>query len=239
MASRALASDPLAGLPFFGRWQTHVPGSNDLLGNLFQDTSFVTPTTIAGNPIGGFRSILGVSTDLTQGLTDNKTTLDFDSGVPVVDCAPATAQFFNVPDTSGLTEGEFFLLWKNNVTNDGSNMMHLGTGQNSFLPFSVNGLTYDSFGTDTRKDAISITYPGGYNIYNSSSKAGEWRNALNGVEQFTAGTNTVAFPSDGTFGCANMDWAGGGKVIAVFIFSQVLTDPQRALVNSYLNDLKP
>jgi len=236
-SQREWGGDPLGMLPWWSRWQTHS-GNKALMGNLFQDFAFNTPASIAGNSIGGVRSVLGAVGDMTQSASLSQASLLFDSECPVIDFDGASGNWFNLPDMSSLTQGELFLLWKNSSNGDGSNIMHLGTGTNSYLPFGSNGQTYDSFGTDARKDNISIGYTSGYNIYNASSKVGEWRNALNGIEQFSTSSSSVGFPSDPFFGCKNTDWPGG-QLIAIFIFSAVLTTDQRKAVNDYLTSLQP
>lgn len=236
-------SDPLAGFPFLARWQTHVPGDNALLGNLFQDSGLTTPVTTAGDPVGGFESVLGITANMLQTTNLLRPALAFDTLVPCVSFN-GSVSFTTLPDLTVLTEGEIFVLFKPLNTADGNllySMSGLGADPATYLPFSGDGKFYDSFGTTVRKDAITASVTSGWNIYNASSKNGEWRNALNGVELFSTATNTASWANaaNPVFGGVGATFWTGGKVIAVFLFNAVLTIPQRAAVNAYLASLHP
>jgi hypothetical protein len=243
MASRVLVTDPLAGLPFFGRWQTHVPGSNALMGNLFQDTALTIPAALAGEFVNGIEGAMGVTGNMIQGDGLTQEVLGFDSGIPYIGF-PGDG-YYNLPSQASLSEGELFMLAMHTTASGGQTIYSLAASiaddVNSYIPNGIGGQIFDSFGTTIRKNGIANSISQNtWFIYNSSSKNGEWRNAVDGVELFSTASNTSGFASSPIFGTSSTGsrWPGG-RLIALFIFSQVLTAPQRDLVNSYLESLKP
>jgi hypothetical protein len=234
------AGDPLASLPWWGRWQTHT-GNKALLGNLFQDDGLTTPAASDGDAVGGVSSVLGVSGAMTQSTGANKGALHFDSGFPCI--TSGGSAWFSMPDMSALTAAELFLLFLNSTTGDGGAIYGMAAASvndpATYIPFSGDSNIYDSFGTTVRKDAISASVLAGWNVYNVSSANGAWRNALNGVELFSTSTNTAGFRSNSFFWQNPSGIYSGGKMIAVFLFNQVLTTDQRAAVNTYLATLHP
>lgn len=79
-----VSPDPLAGIPFSIRLQTHVPGSNTPLG-LFQDVACTMPATQDGDPIAAWKDVLSNSGLIaTQSDTQKQPILFFDNGVPSV-----------------------------------------------------------------------------------------------------------------------------------------------------------
>lgn len=76
------AGDPLAGISFLIRLQTHN-GNNVPLG-LYQDSACTTPATADGDPIGGWRDELGTSGLVATSSGTARPLLKFVSGVPVV-----------------------------------------------------------------------------------------------------------------------------------------------------------
>lgn len=227
--------DPLAGLPFFARWQTHT-GNNTLLGNLFQDATKLIPAVNSGDLVSDVASVLGTTGDLNQPTLLNAGTLAFDGSTPHI--SSAGSSFFVAPDMSGLTQGEIFVLVKHATPSVGDFLFQMSGTDNSFIPNSGDGEVYDSFGSSVRHNAIAASFGSGWNVYNASSQAGLWRNALNGTELFSTATNTFGFTAPFYVWQTSMGhYYPGGGMIAMFIFRQVLTAPQRALVNAYLAGL--
>jgi hypothetical protein len=235
-------NDELLDLTFELRLQTYCLSSMSPIG-LWQDSGHATPSKNAGDFVHYWGDNIGTS--VKQAIqTDNTYTpvLQFDvNGIPYLNFSNA---YFTLPDASSLSQGEMFLLYRNNTPTDGNTIYSMSDpahadDPNTYLPFTGGGV-YDSFGSTTRKNSIPANFYSGYNLYNVSSKNGEWRNALNGVELFSTGTNTVNFSPQPAYGAvtSGAKWSGGG-VVAIFLFSTVLNAATRLRVYKYLSKLKP
>lgn len=76
--------DPLAGLNWAARLQTHIPGSNTPLG-LYQDVACTIPCTMDGDPVAAWRDELSASAVIaTQSNSQLQPLLVFDTGIPTI-----------------------------------------------------------------------------------------------------------------------------------------------------------
>jgi|GEM_PF-4304459 len=159
------------------------------------------------------------------------------NGHPVVRFSANSSQLLTLPNfMSGATEGEMFIVLKAEVelpTNYPS-PWRLGTpGSGASYPF-VDGHLIDEFGTNTAKDAGDPTTPfAQYNLYNPSSKAGDWKARFNGVVFYQTNSNVVAFRPDPVLGRGLATW--GGDIAEIIIYDRVLTAQERETVSNYLN----
>lgn len=113
------------------------------------------------------------------------------------------------------------------------------SGTATHCPENNNGI-YDDFGSNTRYTCGTYPTPTVFlnpTIYNASSATNSWRNAINGKEFFSSGTNTVAFRSTAQL----LNWFYStfnvyitGKFYEFMMFNRVLTIIERSIVTSYL-----
>lgn len=149
--------------------------------------------------------------------------------------------YFDVPNfMTGFTAGECFVVVKVNTDPPGaaarSGLDKIGSTANvTLFPFTDGGV-YDSFGTDTRKTTGNPT-PALTNflIYDRISASGEFTTIINGTQQFTTGTNTVAWTTAPQIGGGST--AGSfldGAMCAWILYSRKLSTTERNLVKTYL-----
>lgn len=156
---------------------------------------------------------------------------------------PANADHFNtLPNLSALTAGEMFVAFKKNenVASTGINAgmwsfgTHIWAGS---IPW-YNGLIYDDFGTNVRKDFITYRQNLMSNsLYNSTSISGEWQNRLNGIQLSSTRTNTVSFRSTPLLGKSHHGHLYfNGNIGEVLLYNTKLSTTNRQLVHKYLGD---
>lgn len=114
-----------------------------------------------------------------------------------------------------------------------------GTGQEDYCPNFADGAIYQGALSTARK-STAVTKGSGYfqtpRIVAVYSAASDWKLSLNGVQQYSTGTNTfassggVAIGGDATVSAARLK----GKIAELIIASPALTSTQRAKVHSYL-----
>jgi hypothetical protein len=139
-------------------------------------------------------------------------------------------------------EAEMFVVFKNADANTGGAVTsrgawHLGTAGSSFLLW-VDGLIYEGFGTNSRKNSIS---PGGdlssaFHVYDVWSKTNDYGILLDNSSLFSTSTNTVAFNTTSLkFGHDDSgfdDFSAWVSEIIIFPFKLGSTD--RGLMYTYL-----
>lgn len=190
-----------------------------------------------GDPVSTWTDFSGNGNNATSIITFRPTfTTGGLNGLPVVNFSGAN--LMNFPNLSAMTAAAGFIVYKNATNGDGNRLWELSSSLNpvTYAPFSGNGLLYDSFFTDTRKDAITASdLASGWNILEPASSNSVWEAYVNGVQVYTTASNTVAAPSAGIFGGASgaAGWSGGD--IAEFIlYDSVLSSGNRIQVESYL-----
>lgn len=150
-------------------------------------------------------------------------------------------QYYNLPDLSALTSGEFHIVFR--TDNDPpadfahSGAWRLGTaGFNTHMP-EPGGSPKDDFGTVDRKNpgAFGAGFlSSAYRIYGASSIPSLWHDYISGVIHSGDTLNTVAFPSAPTLGKSISAFYLDGRIASFLLYDHKLTDPERAGLVSYL-----
>jgi hypothetical protein len=149
--------------------------------------------------------------------------------------------YLSLPNfASSFTQGEVFVVLKSTGTLVDVNALWM-IGDDSIWNPSMypasDGTIYENFGTRNQKPTGQPSLPlNQFNLYNVSSKTGEFVTRLNGREHFRTSSNTVFFPSapllgGGVYGRHRF----GGDVAELLIFSRVLSQDERNSVELYLN----
>lgn len=156
--------------------------------------------------------------------------------LPVVRLGADSNDHFTLPSMSGFSAGTIFIVQK--ITDTTTNGAHrFGTGTSGHYPFSTDGLIYDEFGTNTRKESLSsyISIANKWHVLHAYSASSNWGLFQNGVRVHTTATNTVSFssaPLIGTNGAGNFmktDIAG------IYIYSNKMTDARIEQNLAYIN----
>lgn len=142
------------------------------------------------------------------------------------------------PSFSGLTDGECFLVGKND--NDpgvgyADSLWKFGTSvSNEHFTYSGDGKAYLGWGSDTRKSCgdpgPSLTNPWMLNVISTSS---EWTANLNNAGFYSTGTNTVAWSSTSYLGSDNSRYFQG-HLAEYIMFNAKLSSGERSDVQTYL-----
>lgn len=161
------------------------------------------------------------------------------NGKPVVRFYGSSQTYFTFPNfASGFTAGEVFIVVKTTSDPGASNggLWHFSSDAGNTHYCYADGMIYDNFGTDSRKNTVNPTPSlASWNIYNVSSGAGNWTSRLNGTVIYVTGSNTVAFGTSPKLG----ESVGGGTdltgdVAEFILYNSVLDTTTRASVVSYL-----
>lgn len=234
--------DPLAGISFIFRLQTHLPGSNSPLG-LFQDTACTIPATQDGDPIAAWKDVLSTGLVISQSDVQKQPILFFDNGIPTV-LPDGVDDNFPLPDLSALLNGELTIAFQRSGSSAFGvyNFEGDASSDNAIaLPDAGIPGAYDPFGLATARPFFSATAfsASGWHTYNVSVNASVWRNSVDGSEITTSAGNAVQFPA--TKGAIFKDRGGnffGGNCVSV-IFGNELSTANRSLVISYTQSLLP
>lgn len=110
-----------------------------------------------------------------------------------------------------------------------------GSASNSHFPW-VDGIVYDAWGTDVRKDTVNptpaLTSP---RLYNVRSASGAWSNHLDGTQLFSTATNTVSFGSaDMWIGQSQGTYYLNGDIAEVIMYDNVIAAGDRTKVHDYI-----
>lgn len=225
-------TDPLAGVTFALRLQTHVQGSNTPVG-LFKDTACTIPATTAGDLIKGWKDVLGTSALAVIQATDaNCPTLQFSSGVPVVrfdglaqfmalgtsiSAQPLTAFSGTTCTTGGAVDQRIFDAFSTvrcllGPQNGGTMLMFAGAaGPNVAQSFPLAASQF----TGIFNGASSILRKNGSQIGTGDVGAGD----------LTSGITVGATIGGGEY--------FAGDMTSLFIKSGVATAPELALIEAY------
>lgn len=163
------------------------------------------------------------------------------NGLPAMQLVQASSQAFTLPDSfTALTQAELFVIIKspNPSTSPSFHNMHNDSASLAVFPFS-DGNIYDSWGSNLRKatgaPVQSITSQ--LVLYNVRSAAGAWSSYINGQQQFTTASNTVAFnnaPAVGRSTAGATTRYFEGLIARYMVFKNVQTSTVRAQIHQYL-----
>lgn len=152
----------------------------------------------------------------------------------------SVAKVMTGPDNafSSMTSGEVFIAMQKSAdpsvgTGAGGLWQFSTDGQASHVPFTDSNI-YDGWGSSLRKATGNPT-PSLANrvVYSVRSAPNAWSNYIDGVQHFTTGTNTVAFPAQTAIGGTGAVTAIDGRIAEVIIFKRVLTSAERTRVHTY------
>ncbi len=163
----------------------------------------------------------------------------------VVDFAAASSRFMTLPNfMTGFTAATIYWVVKDNAdppANTGASgpPFHGGTSASAdHYPYDGDGLIYFGFGSDTRKSTGYNPSPtlDNWHIGCFRSAASDWKFFHNGVQQFTTGTNTVAFPAAPYIGVHNIGLGPSfdGRIAEIVLINNASSSTDRQLVEGYL-----
>jgi hypothetical protein len=142
---------------------------------------------------------------------------------------------------SSLTQGEVFVVVKSTGTQADANTLWMMGDDYIWGPQQYpagDGTIHETFGTRNGKViGVPVQLLNQVDLYNVSSRAGEFATRINGQDQYWTTSNTVFFPSapllgGGVYGRHRF----GGDIAELIIFSRVLAPQERERVEYYLAD---
>lgn len=224
-------------LPVAGAVLWLKPGATEL----FTDEFGTTPVASDGDPIKfwkdssgngfhGFNSVQAAT--YRPGVTyRGKPVTSFENAQALV----IPSGFMTAMRAAG--EGEMFVVIRNRAGNTAASRgLHsfADTGQDNLYAHS-NGLIYEGFGSNTRKDTIN---PGqdlsdAFSVYDVWTKTNDYGVVLDTVSLYTSASNTVAFPS-GAQHFAHSGPTLDAYVQELVVFPFKLSSGDRTLMNTYL-----
>ena len=154
---------------------------------------------------------------------------------PAIRLGADSNDYFAVPSMSALTAGTIFVVQK--VTNVGTSGAHrFGTGTAPNYPFGADGLIYDDFGSNARKDSLSsyITILNNWHVMHAYSASNNWGLFQNGVRVHTTATNTVSFSSSPLIGTNGASQFMKVDLAGVYLYSNKMTDSRIEQMLAYL-----
>jgi prepilin-type N-terminal cleavage/methylation domain-containing protein len=159
---------------------------------------------------------------------------------PAVRFSAASSTYFSFADfASHFTEGEIFVVLKNDVDNSYNGFYHFGES-----PYPMNnahygyfGTIYDEFGSNTR---YTVGDPPGtlntWHMYNVSTAPGSWTARFDGSVLFHSDENTVTFTEYPYLGMSPSGIFLNGEIAEVIMYNSVLSPEMRELVQGYLQE---
>jgi type II secretory pathway pseudopilin PulG len=219
---------------------------------VFSDDSCQTPAVIDSDTVECWADKSGNNIHAKQ-TSANQEPSYISNGINSLDSidfvveANLTSDFMILDDNSSPlaseTAGEIFGVSKKykNVSTANVNqgpLWSFGTSSNAGMFPRNNGLIYDDFGTNTRKDNISYNQDlRGNVLYNVSSIDSEWQARMNGIEIDSDSSNTVAFRADPHIGKRHdISNYFDGMIGEIIMYDDKLEAGNRKLVESYLGD---
>lgn len=136
----------------------------------------------------------------------------------------------------GLTEAELFMVI---AVDDGSTsnggVFRCGTsGTDGWYPFG-GGDIYGEELTSVRKNFTPAATLTDFHVVSIASSGSEWTYRIDGVTEFTTGTNTFGIRGTNTIIGANQSGFGfGGDIAELLFYNSVLSGADRSAVISYL-----
>lgn len=111
------------------------------------------------------------------------------------------------------------------------------SGSADHYPYDADGLIYHGFGSDTRKSTGYDPSPtfADWHLGCFRSAANDWKFFHNGVQAYTTGTNTVAFPSAPYLGVYNTGLGPNfkGRVAEIVLTDSALSSGDREKLEGY------
>lgn len=151
-----------------------------------------------------------------------------------------TGGYFTLPNfLTGFPEGHGFCVIQNFFAAPNASAVPFpdwGSSTDGYYPFSGDSKIYDTFGTNTRKNAITpIVGFDTWHLYEGRSAAGAWSLYQNGTEIQAPVANTVAWGTT-----PKMGWESGPgrfgicRVSEQFFFSAIKTGGDLTTIKNYI-----
>lgn len=158
------------------------------------------------------------------------------NGIPAPQFVVAANRLTRVGFSAPATAAEIFIVAMNDAPTPGDHgLWTMGSsGVQDWHPAN-DGMTYDSFGSTTRK-TVGATPTAGSNphIYGVRGIAGSLIASWQGVDFFSTGTNVMGWPADLVLGANFVNASAIARVGEVLMYSAILSAGDRALVIAYL-----
>jgi len=148
--------------------------------------------------------------------------------------------YFSMPNfISAYTAGHCWTVFKKDTDptgdSDGPPLGNWGTTNDSYFPYPGDNTIYEAFGSNARKDNITHTVALNiWGVYEIRTASAAWSNYINGTQQFTTGTNTVAFSTAPTVGQEKAGRVFRGQFAETFFYNRVLTSGEITTIKSYI-----
>jgi hypothetical protein len=200
--------------------------------------------TLNGGDVAAWADQSGNGRDFAQATAGKQPLLEAAGigGMPSIRFAATTGDLVSATGFSGPTSAEVFIICQHDddppVTGLGG-LWDFGSSNNHNLVPFTDGLIYDGFGSNARKDTAvnpvpSFTSP---RVYSVRTASGAWSNHLDGVQLYTTATNTVGWRSTPTIGQGT---TGGGSfyngmVAELVLFGRIIDADERTAMIGYLN----
>jgi hypothetical protein len=196
--------------------------------------------TTAGSVVTAWADQSGNGNNGTPSGSPTLTTNDI-NGRPGVTFVKASSQYVAFPNNFGsLTAAEIFIVVKSTTTDAGLHNFGNSAGAQQLYPWSDNHV-YENFASNARSDTGDPTPDlTAYHLYNVRSSAIVFSSFINAAQQFSTGTNTVAWGagpavggSAGTGAATPTSFFSGG-IASVVLYNRVLSNSERIDYHKYI-----
>ena len=135
---------------------------------------------------------------------------------------------------NGLTEGEIFTVLKaaSALPSGDKGLWYLGNISKYPL---ADGTIEDGFGSDESRSATTVLNIEEYNVYNISSKTGEWISRINNTVLVESSTNSVDWKNSPKIGRSST-FSFAGDFAEILLFDRELTISERDDILTYLGN---
>lgn len=140
------------------------------------------------------------------------------------------------PLMTGAAAGEMFVVMRCDPYDASTirGFMRFGSnGDNAHYP--ISGSIADNFGSTTRQGGSNLALEdlSQYHIYSAVSTGTEWTNRINGILNYTTGTNAVGFSNSPQIGLSQ-GYYFAGDIAELIVYDHALTAGEEAAVQKYL-----
>ncbi len=146
---------------------------------------------------------------------------------------------YNFGDLTSYTAGEVFAVIEALAdppdNGDDAELWDFGSTGNRGLYPNTDGNLFEEFGTNNRKNGISVPALNRPRIYNVRSASGDYEIRLDGSSLFSSGTNTVAFENAAVLGREENGGGFDGDIAEFILFDEALNAAQEIIIDNYLS----
>lgn len=141
--------------------------------------------------------------------------------------------YFAIPSMAALTAGAYYLVLKLiDATTSGGNLF--GTSGASHYPYGPDGLIYDCFGSNVRKNGITsnISLANTWHVVHGYSKPNDWAMYQNRTLIRATSSNTVSFSGSPSLGFNGSQYMRA-HVAGLYLFSDKPSDADEDMLFEY------